>query len=147
MSLSNSRESTLAISSIQSTERFIKTTIQFSHLSHKLMRVTIKSRSCLQYSAIIHHSTCSIEVLALELQHFKGSLCNAFLKSTLSDRHQFISINNCKSTTVHIPHGVPQGSMLGPLLFILYIQPLGEILLQIITTLQLTPSSPPAHWT
>ena len=42
-------------------------------------------------------------------------------KSYLANRSQYIMYNNSKSETTHITHGVPQGSILGPLLFILYI--------------------------
>ena len=44
------------------------------------------------------------------------------------DKYQFISINSCNSTKVPVTCGVPQGSMLGPLRFILYMTPLGQIL-------------------
>uniref|UniRef100_A0A671YR52 Reverse transcriptase domain-containing protein n=1 Tax=Sparus aurata TaxID=8175 RepID=A0A671YR52_SPAAU len=52
----------------------------------------------------------------------------SWLKSYLTDRHQFIHINNCSSSTVPLPQGVPQGSVLGPLLFILYLLPIGSII-------------------
>ena len=42
------------------------------------------------------------------------------LKSYLSDRRQVVTLNGHKSETVDIKSGVPQGSRLGPLLFIIY---------------------------
>ena len=44
-----------------------------------------------------------------------------WFKSYLSFRVQFVEYNNCHSDNKQITHGVPQGSIFGPLLFILYI--------------------------
>lgn len=51
-----------------------------------------------------------------------------WLTSYLTDRKQFVFINNCSSSTAPLSQGVPQGSVLGPLLFILYLLPLGQII-------------------
>ena len=46
---------------------------------------------------------------------------NDWFKSYLSNRYQYVFINGYESGVAAIDCGVPQGSALGPLLFLLYI--------------------------
>ena len=51
----------------------------------------------------------------------------SWLKSYLSDRVQSVSISNVYSDNTKLTCGVPQGSVLGPLLFSLYVSPLSDV--------------------
>src|SRR6187399_158774 len=52
----------------------------------------------------------------------------SLIKSYLTDRSQYVTIGDHRSSPVPITTGVPQGSVLDPLLFTLYTTPIGEIL-------------------
>ena len=50
----------------------------------------------------------------------KARMLNWF-KSYLSDRQQYVVLGNTNSEMRHVPCGVPQGSVLGHILFLIYI--------------------------
>ena len=61
-------------------------------------------------------------ILYTKLEHygFRGKILE-LLKSFISNRKYFVSVNGSTSETKTVNIGVPQGSTLGPLLFLLYV--------------------------
>ena len=62
--------------------------------------------------------TIDRSILLTKLTYCGGSSLNLH-KSYLNNRGQYVEFDNAKSDTLSINIGVPQGSILGPLLFII----------------------------
>ncbi len=75
-------------------------------------------------------NTIDHNILLNRLENFVGisGSALAWFKSYLFDRHQYVAVNEEVSYRSQVQYEVPQGSVLGPLLFTLYMLPLGYII-------------------
>jgi len=67
-----------------------------------------------------------LTILLNRLENYVGinGIALAWFKPHLSDYYQFVAVNEEMSYRSQVQYGEPQGSVLGPLLFTLYMLPL-----------------------
>ena len=90
----------------------------------------IKKLPVLSYLTLAQHSIQSTMVSYfrdwLNMFHINGTV-KTWIASYLTDWTQKVQVGSSGSLLVTLKCGVPQGSVLGPILFILYTTPLGQI--------------------
>ena len=76
--------------------------------------------------------TIDQDILITRCSHLFGisGVALSWIRSYMTGRKQCVKVNNITSEAKNLNCGVPQGSVLGPLLFTMYTTPLGDLLRQ-----------------
>ncbi|KAK2560484.1 putative RNA-directed DNA polymerase from transposon BS [Acropora cervicornis] len=125
--------------------------LEQNHLDEPVQSTSKKFHSCDTALVRMHHDMlsaidkrCCVALLLLDLSATSDTVDHNILlqrvrsrfsvrgldwfASYLADRTRSAIINNAKSNTYPLEYGVPQGSKLGPIVYLSYISPLTDIL-------------------
>ena len=104
--------------------KLYSTTWALIEFTDKIIQYLDEGNYCISISIDLTKTfdTVDHEILQQKLEHYGIRWhANDFFRTYLTNRQQYMVINDAKSSLGKIECGVPQGSVLGPLLFTIYI--------------------------
>ena len=96
----------------------------FNSIDHRDFTLLVSLDLNAAFDTIDHH------ILYIHRLHSSFGICNTiihWLSSYIENRKQFVSLAHSRSITTTCTTGVPQGSVLGPILFSLLASPIAQI--------------------
>ena len=110
--------------------------LDLNNISHSLINITKNIRKVLDdrnigYGVFVDlqkaFDTVDHKILLAKLNHYRiCGVSDDWFKSHLSNHNQYVSINEYESGLAALNCGIPQGSVLGSLLFLLYVNDLNQ---------------------
>ena len=84
-----------------------------------------------RFNDVVFLSILDHQILLKKLERYGvRGICYPWFKSNMTDRYQCVKVNSGTSDWLNVSTGVPQGSVLGPLLLLKYINELDQAVLK-----------------
>lgn len=111
-------------------QKGLSTELAILELQDRVSKILSERKCCLGIYMDLSKAFDTLDhaILLAKLQHYGiRGIALSWFKSYLSDRKQYVAINGTRSDINTLTCGVPQGSILGPLLFLIYVNDLAYV--------------------